>query len=396
MLLNVQKIVEEMERSGLDGLVATTAENVLYASDFWSIPLWTRRSSQNFAVIGRRDPGNPVIVLPSAILDQVASQYAILPRIRRFGAGLAKLPETAPDVGTVEARLWSLLQTPQDPDIIAALAAALDDLELKGGVVGIDEMGIHSDNWNRLVGAAPQTRFVAASSAFLRSRSIKTPAEVERLRRSARIAEDSILASLKRAADGVTDVELATTFYQTTIALGGVPVVGSIGIGADSAMAFSQPSGRRLRKGDIIRFDVGGRYEHYRADISRCAVFGEPAPKIRTYHRALRAGVERAYDMIRPGVRVADVFSAVIETVRRNGIPHYERSAVGHGIGIDGFDYPELSGSSPAVFEEQMVICIETPYYELGWGGLQVEDMAVVTRTGIESLMTTDRDLIVV
>jgi Xaa-Pro aminopeptidase len=69
---------------------------------------------------------------------------------------------------------------------------------------------------------------------------------------------------------------------------------------------------------------------------------------------------------------------------------------VGHGIGLDGYDAPNLTASSAEVLEEGMVLSVETPYYELGFGGLQVEDMVVVTRTGLESLMTTDNDLRIV
>ncbi len=74
--------------------------------------------------------------------------------------------------------------------------------------------------------------------------------------------------------------------------------------------------------------------------------------------------------------------------MQREGIPHFERSHVGHGIGVDGYDPPNIAESSTDVLEENMVICIETPYYELGFAGLQVEDMVRVTKDGAELLMT--------
>ena len=83
------------------------------------------------------------------------------------------------------------------------------------------------------------------------------------------------------------------------------------------------------------------------------------------------------------------MFETAVEAVRREGIPHYRRSHVGHGIGLDGYDLPDLTASSRDVLEEGMVLCVETPYYELGWTGLQVEDMVVVRAGGIETLMTT-------
>jgi Xaa-Pro dipeptidase len=117
---------------------------------------------------------------------------------------------------------------------------------------------------------------------------------------------------------------------------------------------------------------------------------------VRRYHKALLAGVERACDVIRPGVHVADVFNAAVEAVRRAGLSHYERTHVGHGIGIDGYDAPTLSAARDEVLEAGMVLCVETPYYELGRWGLQVEDMLVVRADGVERLMTTGGDLMVV
>lgn len=173
-------------------------------------------------------------------------------------------------------------------------------------------------------------------------------------------------------------------------------MLGCIGFGERSALMNVQPSERRLRAGEVIRFDAGGRYRHYRADVARIAVLGEPEPAVRHYHTALLAGVRRACEMIRPGVTAAAVFETTVETVRREGIPHYRRNHVGHGIGLDGYDAPSLSPGSSEVIEEGMVLCVETPYYEIGRWGLQVEDMLVVRADGVERFMATDGDLMVV
>ena len=161
-------------------------------------------------------------------------------------------------------------------------------------------------------------------------------------------------------------------------------------------MTNVQPSAARLKNGEVIRFDVGGRYKHYRADVARMAVLGDPDTKTSAYARALHVGVLKALEMIKPGVKASAVFETAVEAVRREGIPHYDRSHVGHGIGVDGYDLPDLTAASQDVIEDGMVMCVETPYYELGWAGLQVEDMIVVRSDGIESLMTSDGGLRVV
>jgi Xaa-Pro aminopeptidase len=57
---------------------------------------------------------------------------------------------------------------------------------------------------------------------------------------------------------------------------------------------------------------------------------------------------------------------------------------VGHGIGIEVYDPPLVTPTADTVIEKNMVFCIETPYYELGFGGLQVEEVVQVTENGTE------------
>ena len=161
-----------------------------------------------------------------------------------------------------------------------------------------------------------------------------------------------------------------------------MPVLGCLAAGPHTAFANVQPSPRKIRRGDIIRFDVGGRYNHYRADIARNAVLGEPSHKLATYHRAIRAGLLRAIEMVKPGVRAADIFEQAVETVRREGIPTTSETMSVTASGSTATTRPTSAPSSKEVLEEGMVVCLETPYYELGFGGLQVEDMIRVTADG--------------
>jgi Xaa-Pro dipeptidase len=260
----------------------------------------------------------------------------------------------------------------------------------------VDEIGILPAYYDKLCAALPTTEFVRAAEVFRFARAIKTAEEVERLRQSARIAEKSIAAALSVARVGATEFEMACAFHNTTINEGAMPVLGCMGAGPRTAMSNVQPSQNVMKAGDVIRFDVGGRYKHYRADIARNAVLGEPSKKLKTYHEAIRAGLLRAQEIIKPGVRCADVFEDVVATVRRAGLPHYKRHHVGHGIGLDGYDAPNITPGSKEVFEAGMVICVETPYYEMGFAGLQVEDTLHITENGIESLMSTGTELRVI
>ncbi len=392
MLLNAPRLFAAMKRAGLDAVVATAPENVTYASGFWSMSQWIRRGPQTYVLLPGEGRGAQAVVVSTGALDLVADQEVAAADVRRYGF-FAVEGDGCGDLAERDQRLARLLEDSDYGDPVSALVSAIRDRDLESAAIGVDEMGILPQHLDKLALLLPKAKIARAAELFRHVRAVKTPEEVSRLRRSARIAELSIDSALAVAREGATERDLANAFHGRTIAEGAMPVLGVICTGPRSALSSGQPGDRRLEPGDVIRFDVGGRYQHYRADISRIAVLGEPAPKVRDYHRAIRAGLLHAHALIRPGVRTAEVFRQVVETVRREGIPHYRRNHVGHGIGLDGYDAPNITPGSDEVFEEGMCICVETPYYEMGFAGLQVEDMLHVTRDGVESLMSTSSEL---
>jgi len=395
MLLNSNRLAEAMERQGFDAVIATMPENVTYTSGFWAMSQWIRRGPQAYVLTPKPAAGEPAIVTSTGIIDLAVESDVWVKDIYRYGSFFFDRNEGV-ELSAVDTRMLEILAKPHDPDPVSALVRAIKDRKLENGRFGVDEIGITPDYWDKLAAALPNAIFVRASNAFRYARAIKTEDEIARLRRSAQIADLSIKAAFDAASEGMTERELARIFHNTTINEGGEPVLGCVGCGTRSALTNVQPSDYALKQGDILRFDAGGRYQHYRADIARNAVLGEPSKKLSTYHRAICVGLDRAIEMIKPGVRVSDVFHAGVETVRKEGIPHYDRSHIGHGIGLDGYDAPDIAANNNAVFEEGMVICVETPYYELGFGGLQVEDTMVVTRDGVDSFMVTSTELRVV
>ena len=150
------------------------------------------------------------------------------------------------------------------------------------------------------------------------------------------------------------------------------------------------------------RADSSGRYRGYWCDTGRTAVLGTPPEKLARYYEALKAGITAILAVTKPGVPVSELFHAGVETVRQSGIPHYRRHHVGHGIGAEFYEAPMLAAQSSAihqhgsvdtVLESGMVINIELPYYELGLGGLQIEDTLVLRPGGYELLTIAGRDM---
>ncbi len=394
MLTNLPRLREFMKREALHAVVGTCPESVIYLSGFWAMSQWVRRGPQAY-VLQTQDGGDGCIVANSGILDLIADQEIWVKDIRRYGYFQIDLDSSA-QLDAPDRRQKELFEQPAYKGPVEALVAAIKAKGLAAAKIGIDELGITPQCMEQLRAELPDVQFTRCFGLLEKVRAVKTPEEIARLRRAAAIAEGSIDAAVQIASEGVTERDMLRAFNSYTVQHDGAPVVGCIGFGNRTAMINVQPSDRALKRGDLIRFDVGGRYRHYRSDISRIVSFGEPSAKVLHYHQALAKGVERAYEILKPGLKAAELFTQVVETVRREGIAHFNRSHVGHGIGVDGYDPPNIASSSSDAFEENMVVCVETPYYELGFAGLQVEDMIRVTKDGAESLMTLSRQLRVV
>jgi Xaa-Pro dipeptidase len=391
MMMNEERLRLSLAAHQLDAVVATSPENVTYLSGFWCLPQWIRRGPQAFAVFAPATATQPVqVIAPTSTLDLVGDQM-VQGEIYRYGAfhveadprPLANQPEVLDDAN----QRHSVLRNRADHvTAVTALTAALNDHRLNKARIGLDETGLSLDDVTRLKSAFPDAVFEPANDLLRQVRAVKTEAEISHLARIAATTERSISAALDAAQIGMSEQEMARIFHGQTVNEDAMPVLGCIGFGERTALMNVQPSSRRLQQRDLIRFDVGGHYGQYRADIARIASVGEPSREVRTKFDALYKGVMRGIDMVRPGIQAGDLFDAIIDTVRQEGILHYQRNHVGHGIGLDGYDFPLIAPGSATVLEAGMVLCLETPYYEIGRFGLQVEDMLVVREDGAEVL----------
>ncbi len=235
-----------------------------------------------------------------------------------------------------------------------------------------------------------------ASSWMAAVRQVKLPGEQLLLREAARLAERGIESALAIARDGVTEHELAAAVATEMVAGGAEPRFVVAVAGERSSLGDAFASQRSCRPGDLLRFDVGCVYRGYWSDIARTAVLGEPTARQRAYYEALLAGVLAEFETARPGSTAGEVFDTAIRTVEAAGLTPYRRHHAGHAIGLSVYEQPIIGSAVDTVLVPGMVFCLETPYYEPGWGGMMVEDTGVVTESGFELFTDIDRALRVV
>jgi len=212
-------------------------------------------------------------------------------------------------------------------------------------------------------------------------------------RKSGEPIRDYWKRSISALKPGVTEREAVEVYELEIVRRGAQPFFTVITIGERASLADVYPSDRAVQPGDLIRFDLGCLYKTYRSDISRTAVCGAPTDKQARYYGAVLAGEKAAIAAMKPGVPASRIFEIGVRVTRESGLPHYERTHVGHGIGLEPYDPPTLNASMETPLEPGMVFCVETPYYEHGWGGVQVEDAVEITASGVRRMTRSSQDL---
>ena len=389
MLLNRPRANEIMRREGLGGLIATTHENVTYLTDHHG-DFWFIRATKVAAVLAEGDS--------KAILVAPASHVTTITPLDEIDLVVfAGIPLVVAENGTPNEDDKKLLgrrsKLESEAGFMEGLFAALRQLGLSEARVAVDERNFTREQFAALEAEFPKADFVNGYEIFRAVRAVKSPAEVERLRSSVHATEAGIRKALSILTDGVTENELELAFNTGVAQAGAIPLFAVICSGQRSAHTNTVPSGRKISTGEVVRFDVGSRFQFYPSDIARTFVVGEPTETQRLYWDAIVEGQKAAMDVMRPGVTAGEVFKAAVETTRAAGLPNFKRQHVGHGIGIDLYDMPILTPENETPLEEGMVFCVETPSYEVGYAGFQVEDTMVVQENDVELLSTFPRDL---
>lgn len=379
VLYDVDRVRAELERDGAATLLATRPQNVLYLTRF--------RKAGALAVLTAQDPGRPTLVVPAASIDFVLEDpdpsvdaVAHGAFYRSFASDT--LPEREATVRRLhEGMRWGAGQS-------EVVAEVLKDVS---GPVIVD---VPPQVISGLEDATRDLDVRVDPDLFLRLRMVKTPEEVERLRTAARITEEAIAESLETVEPGVAQAELAAAYAAAVASRGADIRADNVSIDEGAALGNVNMPDDRVRDGSIVRYDVGAIHRGYASDIARCFSVGPAERRHRDEYEALWRGEQAALDRLRPGVRASQLFETAVAEVRRSGLASYQRTHVGHGMGIaGGYDKPLLAADDETVIEPGMVLCVETPYYDVGRIGLQVEDMVVVTDDGFDFLSRSSRQL---
>jgi Xaa-Pro aminopeptidase len=345
-----------MHDAGLDAVVASSPANVTYTVGAW-IPL----------------PLLDTFVLTTASDEQaVVVNEADAYHLGAYGA-----------VSDVRAYRFGPTSEQQALDHFGDL---LREHGLERSVVGI-ELGFLPLRVHRaLVREFPEVDWRDAGGVFEQARVIKTPAEIEILRRACFATEKAMQTGFALVAPGDTEKTLAAEMQGCVLRFGADALLHAhVHAGEHSLIVHTLALEEPIRPGEVIHVDFGAVFAGYTTDLSRNAVVGQPSSAQRDIYAKLYEIHLLTREALVPGVTADEIFRRIEPEFAARGLVH-PWATLGHSSGLTIHEGFEIARGSQAVLEPGMVINYEPSHIEPGDARYHIEDTVVITEDGNELL----------
>jgi Xaa-Pro aminopeptidase len=262
--------------------------------------------------------------------------------------------------------------------------------------IGADLEFMPAADFHALRQALPAVTWTDGSQVLRRLRMIKSPREIELLRRSAQAAEAGLVRMAAAVKPGTPLSALSAAWKdgaQAFAAERGFVLTGHwdfVSVGADLSNMSAV-----VTPGALIKADVGALVDGYSSDGARTFTHGPASALALKIFKALENAFAAGLEQLRPGNTFGAVHAAMLGSMRKDGFAEYYRGHFGHsvggGVGIE--EWPFFSADNPEIIQPDMVVALEAPFYGQGLGALMIEDQFLITETGAGCMTTLPRAL---
>jgi Xaa-Pro aminopeptidase len=278
-------------------------------------------------------------------------------------------------------------------DLIGAVATVLGPLD-EG--LGFEPDGLSWGDGQRLRVGLRGRPVVPAPPLVEELREVKDDDEIASMAEAARLGSETLDELLGSLRPGVTEREVAIDLEL------GMRRRGAEAVAFDSIVAFGEQSAephhhagdRELGRGDLIKLDFGARVDGYCSDMTRTVVLGPASERQREVYDLVREAQAAGLAALRPGVSGAAIDRACREVIGRAGLGDAFSHPTGHGVGLEIHEAPRVRVGSNGRISTGTPVTVEPGVYLPGFGGVRIEDLAVVRPDGHELLTTATKELL--
>ena len=358
----IEKARRLMAEQKIDAVVLTAGTSLTYFTGIrWGA------SERLFAVVIPRI-GAPYVVSPAFEEDRTREQLAAGP-----------LEHT--DVAT-----WQ-----EDESPFERVAQGLKDLSIATGRIAVEETTkfVFADG---VGGAAPAMQVASATPVTAGCRMIKDAHEIELMRLASQVTLRCYAAVYQALQPGMTQNQVASLIGAAYGRLG-FPGFASVQVGEYTALPHGSIAPQTIREGTIIMVDDGCTVEGYQSDITRTFVLGQATDKMKKVFDIVSEAQRAALKSATPGAPLESVDAAARRVIVDAGYGpgfKYFTHRLGHGLGMDGHEWPYLVRNNMFGWEKAMtlqpgmVFSDEPGIYIRGEFGVRLEDDMHITSDGGE------------
>ena len=286
------------------------------------------------------------------------------------------------------------------PDVVKKVSM---DLDWEQGRIGVGEH-VRGSTWREVARSFTGASFRSAANLMDDLRMIKEPAEIEALRKVAKLTDEVMGEVIPEIESGTTQDELCIVIEMLGRKAGASDISfppNGLFIKAGSEPTpgpYSYPRDEGLVAGTSIAFDVGFVMDGYCSDWGRSMYWGPVGEDIRKGYVALQRSVVETVDKMHEGsMKVCELFDSIEAFLDEDGYGDYLRArlpmrSVGHQIGVEVHEPPWLKPANQHELKEGMVMCLEPKLWRAGEYYLRVEDMVLIHKDKAEFLTNYDRE----
>lgn len=227
-------------------------------------------------------------------------------------------------------------------------------------------------------------------------RIVKDEEEIEYIKKACEITDEAFKYILDFLEEGITEKEVAFEIekYMVTHDSDGIAFDLIVAFGENTSMPHAVPTDRRLKKGDIIQFDIGCKFKGYCSDFSRVVFTEEPTDDQKRIYDFLIDQQKKLSIAFKDGANIKQIIKDRENDykLKNYAVMH----AFGHGVGLNIHEQPFLNSKMDNYAKENSVIAIEPGVYLPGEFGMRIEDTYLVEKVGTKQLTTSKKDYIVI
>jgi len=259
----------------------------------------------------------------------------------------------------------------------------------------IEKEHMNVERYERLLNLFPHASFVSAEEKLRMLRMIKDAQELKIMEEACALADYAVQFGVSEIKEGKTELDVLNALEYALKQKGVTEMSFSTMVltGANAASPHGTPGETKIKKGDLVLFDLGVVVDRYCSDITRTVAYGEINDKQKEIYDTVLKAQLAAIDASRPGVSAAEVDLTARRIISNAGYGEFFPHRLGHGLGISVHEYPSLTETNPLIIEEGMVYTIEPGIYVPEVAGVRIEDDVFITADGAKILTKFPKEL---